>query len=248
MSTDTGDALPFKIVDFDALPSTQDEARRRLEAGEDVHGLVVRAARQSAARGQRARDWSAGLGGSYQTLIVREVGLRGPSQPQAAVVLALGLAQTLQRYGVQVGLKWPNDLYYRGKKLAGVLVEGVRGHLLVGVGLNVANEVPEGAVGLRGWDVEGAHMVVLEGLQSGLIHLADPNFRLPDAYAPFDLLLGQALELQVGKVVQAGTGAGVDAQGRLRVQQQGGVTSYAGGRLRRFSLRAAPAPLGRSER
>lgn len=246
MSADTWDTLSFKIVDFAALPSTQDEARRRLEAGAEVHGVVVRAASQSAARGQRARDWSSGVGGSYQTLIVREAELRGPSQPQAAVVLALGLAQVLQRYGVQVGLKWPNDLYYRGKKLAGVLVEAVQGHLLVGVGLNVANEVPEGAVGLRGWDVEGAHMVVLEGLQEGLAHLADPSFRLPDAYAPFDLLLDQALELQSGGAERVGTGAGVDAQGRLRVRESEGVTSYASARLLRFSLRA-PAPI-RSER
>lgn len=248
MSVDARDGLSFKIVDFAALPSTQDEARRWLEAGEDVHGVVVRAASQSAARGQRARDWSSGLGGSYQTLIVREAGLAHPSPPQAAVVLALGLAQTLQRYGVQVGLKWPNDLYYRGKKLAGVLVEAVQGHLLVGVGLNVANEVPEGAVGLRGWDVEGAHMVVLEGLQEGLADLADPSFRLPDAYAPFDLLLGQALELRVGGAVQAGTGAGVDAQGRLQVRAQEGLMSYASARLLCFSLRAAPAPTRSAQR
>lgn len=245
------DPLPLKIVDFDTLPSTQDELRRRLEAGDAVHGLVVRAACQTAGRGQRARDWQARRGGSYQTLAVRDPLLppvlgggsgRSILQPYAALALAVGLAEVLPRYGVQVGLKWPNDLYYRGKKLAGVLVEAVQGHLLVGVGLNVANEVPEGAVGLRGWDVEGVHMVVLEGLQRGLAHLADASFRLPDAYAPFDLLLDQALELQVGETVRAGTGAGVDAQGRLRLRARGGVTSYASARLLRFSLRAAPAP------
>lgn len=240
MTPEALSALPLKIVDFATLPSTQDEARRRLEAGEDVHGLVVRAARQSAGRGQRARDWASAPGGSYQTLIVREPGW---GYPQASVVLALGLAQVLGRYGVQAGLKWPNDLYYRGKKLAGLLVEKVQGHLLIGVGLNVANDPPEGATGLRGWDVEGAHMVVLEGLQQGLAHLADPGFDLQRAYAPFDLLWGQSLELQVGDRVQAGMGAGVDAQGYLRVQEAGGTVGYASAHLRRFSLRAAlPAP------
>lgn len=242
MNPEAPSALPLKIVDFATLPSTQDEARRRLEACGDVHGLVVRAARQSAGRGQRARDWASAPGGSYQTLIVREPEWdRG--YPQAAVVLALGLAQVLGRYGVQAGLKWPNDLYYRGKKLAGLLVEKVQGHLLIGVGLNVANDPPEGATSLRGWDVEGAHMVVLEGLQQGLAHLADPSFDLQSAYAPFDLLLGQSLELQVGDEMQAGMGAGVDAQGHLRVQGAGGTVGYASAHLRRFSLRAAlPAP------
>jgi BirA family biotin operon repressor/biotin-[acetyl-CoA-carboxylase] ligase len=233
--------ISFKVLDFDTLPSTQDELRRRVLAAEDVHGLVVRAACQTQARGQRARDWSSGRGGSYQTLAVRDpvlsdAGARSIVQPGAALVLALGLAQVLPRYGVQVGLKWPNDLLYRGKKLAGLLVEAVQGHLLIGVGMNVNNDPPEGATGLRGWDVEGVNMVVLEGLQQGLAHLCDPAFNLSDAYAPFDLLLGQPLELLVGETVQSGRGAGVDARGRLRVRQSHGVAAYASARLVRYGL------------
>lgn len=228
-------ALPLRIVSYDLLGSTQDELRRRLSAGEDVHGLVVQAAAQSAARGQRARDWQAGRGGSYQTLAVR-----GTFPGHAALATALGIAEVLPTYGVQAGLKWPNDLLYRGKKLAGVLAERVQGHLLVGVGLNVNNEVPEGATGLRGWDVQGANMVVLEGLARGLAHLADPAFDLTGAYRPFDLLLGEALELRVGDTLHRGTGAGVDASGRLLLRQGEEVTAYSSGRLERYALRKAP--------
>lgn len=235
--------LTLRIFDYDTLPSTQDELRRRLLAGEDVHGLVVRAACQTQARGQRARDWCAERGGSYQTLAVRDPGLedtpgdaRTP-QPHAALVLALGLAEVLPRYGVRVGLKWPNDLLYRGKKLAGVLVEAVRGHLLIGVGMNVNNSVPEGATGLRGWDLDGVHMVVLEGMQRGLAHLGNPAFNLPEAYAPFDLLWGEKLELFAGGVLRQGIGAGVDAGGRLQLIGPDSTTAYASGRLLSFGLR-----------
>lgn len=229
--------VPFSIVSYDLLPSTQDEVRRRLLAGEDVHGLVVQAAVQSAARGQRSRDWQAGRGGSYQTLAVRDGGFAS----NAALVLALGIAEVLPVYGVQAGLKWPNDIYYRGKKLAGVLAERVQGHLLGGVGLNVNNEVPDGATGLRGWDVQGANMVVLEGLQRGLAHLTDPAFDLPSAYRPFDLLLGETLELRVGDTLHHGTGAGVDAAGRLLLGGGERVAPYASGRLERYSLRGVSA-------
>ena len=234
MSNEFG-ALSLRVVSYDLLGSTQDEMRRRLTAGEDVHGLVVQAAVQSAARGQRARDWQAGRGGSYQTLAVR-----GDPPGHAALVLALGLAETLPVYGVQVGLKWPNDLLYRGKKLAGVLAERVAGHLLVGVGLNVNNPLPEGATGLRGWDVQGANMVVLEGLQRGLIHLADPAFDLSDAYWPFDLLAGEALELRSGDALHRGVGAGVDGSGQLLLRQGDEVTAFSSGRLARYGLRTLP--------
>ncbi len=231
MSNESG-ALPLRVVPYDLLPSTQDEMRRRLSAGEDVHGLVVQAAVQSAARGQRARDWQAGRGGSYQTLAVR-----CDFSGHAALVLALGIAEVLPVYGVQAGLKWPNDLLYRGKKLAGVLAERVQGHLLVGVGLNVNNPLPEGATGLRGWDVQGANMVVLEGLQRGLAHLADTAFDLPSAYRPFDLLAGEVLELRSGEVLHCGTGAGVDGSGRLLLRQDEAVTAFSSGRLARYGLR-----------
>lgn len=231
MSNEFG-ALPLRVVSYDLLGSTQDEMRRRLAAGDDVHGLVVQAAVQSAARGQRARDWQAGRGGSYQTLAVR-----GDPPAHAALVLALGIAEALPVYGVQVGLKWPNDLLYRGKKLAGVLAERVAGHLLVGVGLNVNNPLPEGATGLRGWDVQGANMVVLEGLQRGLAHLADPAFDLASVYRPFDLLAGEALELRSGDALHRGLGAGVDGSGRLLLRQGDEVTAFSSGRLTHYNLR-----------
>ncbi len=224
--------IPYKLVSFDTLPSTQDEMRRRLTVGEDVHGLVVQAACQTAGRGRRTRDWSAGRGGSYQTLAVRFEA----APPYAALVFALGLAEVLPTYGVKAGLKWPNDLFYRGKKLAGLLVEQVQGHLLIGVGLNVNNEVPDGAVGLRGWDVQGAQMVVLEGLGRGLAHLEDKTFNLGEAYAPFDLLLGERLELLSAGGLEQGVGAGVDASGLLLLQQGARVTPYSG-QLQSFSLR-----------
>ncbi len=243
--------IPLRILEFDTLPSSQDDLRRRLLAGDDVHGLVVRAALQTAARGRRARDWRAERGGSYQTLAVRDPALIDPHapsilQPYAALSLALGIAEVLPVYGVQVGLKWPNDLFYRGKKLAGILAEVVQGHLLIGVGMNVNNDVPDGATGLRGWDVDGVHMMVLEGLQRGLAYLGgdvggdaggDAGFSLPEAYAPFDLLFGQPLELLVGGKLHTGTGAGVDDRGQLRLAGPDGIEAYSSGQLVRYGLR-----------
>ena len=228
-------SLPFKIEQLGVVTSTQDLMKARLAEGERVHGLVLRAEAQTSGRGRRARNWRSTQGGSYQTLAVH---LGSPSAqplgPRASVAVAVGLAQTLPRYGVKVGIKWPNDLFYRHKKLAGVLLEHTHQHLLIGVGINVNNEVPPGAVGLRGWDLAGVHGVVLEGVQVGLALLAQPG--LAAAYAPYDVLYGQEVEITRGGETLAGTAGGVSESGCLRVWNAEWL-EVCRGRLTRFTLR-----------
>ena len=225
--------MPLKIEDVGVVTSTQDVMKARLERGERVHGLVLRAAAQTLGRGQRSKTWQSGAGGSYQTLAVH-LPEATRLNSRASIAVAVGLAQTLPRYGVKVGIKWPNDLYYRRKKLAGILLEQTHHHLLIGVGVNVNNEVPPGAVGLRGWDLAGVHGVVLEGVQAGLSLLDAP---LAAAYAPFDLLYGQEVEgVSRGERI-VGTARGADEDGGLRLERTAGRVDVFRGTLTRFTLR-----------
>ncbi len=230
--------LPLKIEEVGVVTSTQDVMKARLSAGERVHGLVLRAAAQTLGRGQRARAWQSGVGGSYQTLAVHLPELRAlpHTQPRAPLAVALGLAQTLPRYGVKVGIKWPNDLFYRRKKLAGILLEYAHQHLLIGVGVNVNNEVPPGAVGLRGWDLAGVHAVVLEGIQVGLDWLFAPG--LAAAYAPYDLLYGQEVALVQNKERLVGRAEGVSESGCLYVLRADEKLEVCQGHVERFMLRS----------
>jgi BirA family transcriptional regulator, biotin operon repressor / biotin---[acetyl-CoA-carboxylase] ligase len=208
--------LSFRIETFDSLPSTQDEMRSKLECGENVHGLVIRALEQTSGRGQRARDWQSNRGGSYQTLAVRDEGSR-LNKPYAAIVIAIGLAQVMPEYGIQVGIKWPNDLYYRNKKVAGILCEVVQGHLLIGIGMNVNNDVPEGAIALRGLDVEGVSNFVLAGVQRGL-ELLTSSIDLPIAFAPYDVLKDKPLSVFIDSREEKGVARGLHSNGCLLVE------------------------------
>ena len=70
------------------------------------------------------------------------------------LAVATGLAERLERRGLEVAIKWPNDLLVNGRKLAGLLPRLVqRGSTLrlvrIGVGLNVENRIPSHGVALR---------------------------------------------------------------------------------------------------
>lgn len=209
--------ITFRIESLDTLPSTQAELRGRLERGEDVDGLVVRANEQTQGTGRRGRAFVSGRGGSFQTLAVRD-----PEPPRlgaggSAIAVAVGMAETLAAAGVQTGVKWPNDLFYRGRKLAGILVEYRRGHLLVGVGVNVANDAPEGATALRGWHPETVHELVLEGVRCGLDAWWDEPQRLVERFAAYDALSGRQVRILTPGGSVEGVAVGIDGTGQLLV-------------------------------
>lgn len=98
---------------------------------------------QQAGRGRRGRSWVAPFGSG----ICMSLGWLFDSMPPGfsalSLVVGIALARALHRFGaVEIGVKWPNDLLWRGRKLAGVLIE-MRGepdgqaHVVIGIGLNL---------------------------------------------------------------------------------------------------------------
>jgi len=130
------------VVVYDEISSTLDAAHRLAGDGAPS-GTVVLAERQTAGRGRNGRSWtSAGSGsGIWLTLLER------PSDRAALDVLSLRVGLAAARavdafVPEPVRLKWPNDLYVDGRKLAGVLVEARWREerpewVAIGVGVNV---------------------------------------------------------------------------------------------------------------
>ena len=119
-----------------------------------VRPRAVLARRQRRGVGQRGRHWQSPRGGVWLSAAMPCSGQSVTAAGLLGLAFALELAQRLERHGVPVRIKWPNDLLVEGRKLAGVLPRLVhRGTQLrlvrCGVGLNVCNTVPAGAIALR---------------------------------------------------------------------------------------------------
>jgi len=136
------------IEAYEALDSTNAEARRRAEAG-DAGPVWITARRQSAGRGRRGRAWDTGEGNLAATLLMTSS--KPPAEAaQVSFVAALAagdLAEACLGPGA-AALKWPNDLMVHGKKAAGILVEsGTRADgalwLAIGIGVNLAKAPPD---------------------------------------------------------------------------------------------------------
>ncbi len=126
---------------FRVCESTQDVARELRREGP----IAVSCGSMSKGRGRLGRKWYAGEGGAWVTVSAK----LPAGSVQSILPLAVGarLAEWLRsRYGVDVRVKWPNDLVIEDRKVGGVLIEAVAGEemrALVGVGINVANDLPD---------------------------------------------------------------------------------------------------------
>jgi len=118
---------------FDECGSTNDEARK-LAAKGVPHGSLVLTELQSAGRGRRGQAWICPPGeGIACSLILRP---EAPIGLWARHSIATGLA-VAEALDIPAEVKWPNDLWVRGKKICGILVESVGSAVIVGIGLNV---------------------------------------------------------------------------------------------------------------
>jgi BirA family biotin operon repressor/biotin-[acetyl-CoA-carboxylase] ligase len=123
---------------YDTLDSTNEEARRLAKNG--ISGpLWIVAREQTSGRGRRGRAWISQGGNLFATLL-----LRAPTSlsAQLGFVAGLAAADTIAAYapGVEVALKWPNDVLLAGRKVTGILLEGLGDDALaIGIGINLAH-------------------------------------------------------------------------------------------------------------
>jgi BirA family biotin operon repressor/biotin-[acetyl-CoA-carboxylase] ligase len=137
----TAAAAGFRLATHDVLGSTNSEALTQSRRGEKGPLWVV-AGEQTAGRGRRGREWVSAPGNLYATLLLLDP---APieSAPQLAFVAGLAVHDAIvscaRDLAEGLALKWPNDVLYANRKLAGILIESelTAGKLAVAIGIGV---------------------------------------------------------------------------------------------------------------
>lgn len=135
------------FVSLQEVDSTNKYAKQLADAGA-VNGAVVAADYQTGGRGRLGRVWDSPAGsGVWFSAVLRPM-ISPEKAPQISLTTAVGVAEGLRRLGYDAGIKWPNDIYIRGKKVCGMLtemhatMEAVE-WVVVGIGINcLVRELP----------------------------------------------------------------------------------------------------------
>lgn len=231
-----------RILRLGEVTSTNDVAAEAARSGEP-EGTVVVADHQRAGRGRRGRTWEAPPGSS----LLLSVLLRPPWPPEQAHVATLAVAvaaraAALQVAGVDLGLKWPNDLVStgppEGMKVGGILGERIGGAVVVGLGLNVrphAAATPDRAALDQLGRPERTPIDREELLVAFLHHLdallsRDPAGIVAEA-SRHSATLGQRVRVDLGRSVVEGTAAAITAAGHLVLDTSDGSLTVASGEV-----------------
>jgi BirA family biotin operon repressor/biotin-[acetyl-CoA-carboxylase] ligase len=235
----------------DQLDSTNSYLSQHSQKAETLSSVCF-AEHQTAGKGRRGRSWVSPFGSNIHVSILRCFPHSGPGEI-AGLSLAMGVAvvRALKHLDIPgITLKWPNDVYYQGKKLGGILIE-VSGEAagpcwaVVGIGLNVYLPSSEAEKITQPWTdlskIIGQRKISRNKLASTLLNQLIPVLvefeqlgikAYLDEWRQYDCLITKSAQLFVGNQIIGGIVQGIDDNGLLVLAHADGhVQNYASGEV-----------------
>ena len=224
---------------FKEVNSTNDVARKLANEGA-AEGTIVIAESQRSGKGRRGKKWISPSGGVWMTIILRP-DIEPTKAPQLTLVTGVAVAETLnQECGLNIGIKWPNDILIGDKKVCGILTEvktknGKVDYVVVGIGIDlnmdISNFPPElqgGATSLK--EELDREIRSVELVQRFLLHFehyykqfTEGNFRsILNEWRKLSSTIGTYVELHKKGRNVYGEAVGINKDGKLILELDDG--------------------------
>lgn len=228
-----------RAIEYHAsIGSTQDRARELSRGGVTPPTIVV-ADQQTAGHGRGDKAWLSEPGAS---LLASWTFRPAPTEPALFALLAgVAVGRALRTFGIaDIGLKWPNDVWLTGGKVAGCLAHGTGTECVIGIGVNVSQrvlprELADRATSLlrAGHDVD--RLALLARVTHELDGIAEPTART-DALAEWrkrSITLGREVEVtDAGGAPFRGKANALENDGALVVETPYGQQRVIAGEVR----------------
>ncbi len=206
------------------------------------HGTVIHADQQTGGRGRGGREFFSPAGGLYFSLIIKPE-LIAEDLPLLTLAAGVGLSRGIkQETGIEVQLKWPNDLYLQDRKLGGILTESGPFRsgagpefVVIGVGVNVRTETPLFPSTLRRkvislyhagdvkGDIDALLTALVRAIQDSVQQLCEDRDGLLDRWRELDYLKGRLLEYVGSDGTTPATGVCLAGDGQYVIRDYNGV-------------------------
>jgi BirA family biotin operon repressor/biotin-[acetyl-CoA-carboxylase] ligase len=238
-----GKLIGRDILFFPEIDSTNREAHD-LAGKEGLEGTVVIADSQSRGKGRWGKSWESPPGSNLYLSIILRPRIPPSAAPQITLLAGIAAARALSGVsGLECRIKWPNDIFLQGRKLAGILAE-MEGKgsfvrfIILGVGVNVnwrredfPAELRETATSLC---AETGKEISRVTVAAGLLHEMEKEYssflregfsaRLREEWSRLSWVLGKRVMLSLPEGTLSGQALGLDSEGALLVLDGEGKT------------------------
>ena len=234
----------FEILDF--IDSTNNYILRNSDKFKNNGDFCV-AEFQSSGRGRRGNLWYSPFASGINLSIFWKLDHFVENYHRVSLIVGISVAQVIKSLGIDIKLKWPNDLFVSGKKLGGILVDakGVFDDeikLIIGIGINVTTT--SNAYHLNQDDISQPWTDLISHLNNGfvnrnqlindLVNALEKNlrsfekdeFKLSKDWFKFDYLLDKTVNFRHKSKIYMGIFKGVNDYGKVIIEHPEGIKIY----------------------
>lgn len=230
-----------RLIYLPSCHSTNDYASSIIHLPETVEGTIVITSNQTKGKGQRGNTWEAEPNKNLTfSLILNPLFLSISSQFHLNMFSSLAVQDTLIHYlGQDVKVKWPNDLYYKDKKICGILIQNMIQknsihHSIIGIGININQEVfsENKAISMKviknqSFDLNEILNLLLENLEKRYLQLKSSDIILKSDYIQSLYRINQNCLFSAENEQFEGMITGIDETGKLRIETKNGVRLFS---------------------
>ncbi len=219
---------------YEVIDSTQEEAKRLYKKGKLVDGTLIWADAQMYGKGRRGRRWFSPKGAGLWFTVAFKPSLPPDRLQLVNIASGIAICSFFLRKGLKADLKWPNDVLVKGKKICGILTEGIFNgknleFCLLGVGVNLkpSEDFPlELRKGITYFKEEAGHCPsreemlweILQDLYLGNRVLQESPEKVLSEYKKLCGTLGKEVFFEKDGEILWGIARDIDEMGRLVVE------------------------------
>ena len=228
----------MKFLKFDEIDSTNNYMKENISSFANYD--IVSSKVQTSGRGRRGNTWLSSEGMAlFSFLLKPEKTLSIIEATKLPLLAGISTLSALKKIkDGAYSFKWTNDVFLNSKKLCGILIERVKDNFIVGIGINVANKIPEDikniAISMESnYDIEKLILKVVEEFSVYYKRFSEGKWKeIVEEINSYNFLKDKKIRVNIGDKIFEGVAKNIVEDGRIEIEMNGEIKLFSVGEIK----------------
>ena len=228
----------MKFLKFDEIDSTNNYMKENISSFANYD--IVSSKVQTSGRGRRGNTWLSSEGMALFSFLLKpekELSIiEATNLPLLAGISTLSALKKIK--DGDYSFKWTNDVFLNSKKLCGILIERVKDNFIVGIGINVANKIPEDikniAISMESdYDIDKLILKVIEEFSIYYKRFSEGKWKeIVEEINSYNFLKDKKIRVNIGDKIFEGVAKNIVEDGRIEIEMNGEIKLFSVGEIK----------------